>query len=75
MIDPVAFIDELKRLPGALEYNGDASCQVCFYLHDGSVLRIGSTDADVGRELWADKYDGLNGEVKRYFEQMENGHV
>jgi hypothetical protein len=55
------FVEHLKRLHGALSYDGDASVQVVFYLTNGGVLRIGVTDEDVAAQpgLWADQYAGL----------------
>lgn len=55
------FIRRLKRMPGAVSYDGDASVQVAFLLANGKTLRIGLTDEDVGTgELWADNYAGLH---------------
>jgi hypothetical protein len=62
----VAFVQHLKALPGAIPYDGDASCQVAFRLANGEVLRIGVTDEDITDTpgLWADSYPGLFGELK-----------
>jgi hypothetical protein len=62
--DVVRFIQKLKEMPGAISYDGDASIQVVFRLANGLVLRIGSTDDDVGSPLWADNYKGLFGELE-----------
>jgi hypothetical protein len=61
----VEFIQHLKTLDGAIPYDGDASCQVVFKLANGKTLRIGVTDDDVTDQpgLWADQYEGLNGEL------------
>lgn len=62
----VEFISRLKKLPGAISYDGDASVQVAFKLSNGKVLRIGVTDEDIAESpgLWADNYPGLFGELE-----------
>jgi hypothetical protein len=59
----------LKKVPGAVSYDGDASVQVAFHLNNGEILRIGITDNDVseGRGLWFDDYKGLNNDLKKFF--------
>lgn len=60
--DPEAgkLIQALKKFNGAMDYDGDASCQVMFGLANGETLRIGITDDDVGTgKLWVDQYQGL----------------
>lgn len=62
MNDPeYVFISELKKLDGAIPYDGDASVQVVFKLANGKNLRIGITDSDVADKpgLWCDQYEGL----------------
>lgn len=56
---------ELKKLDGAISYDGDASVQVVFKLANGKTLRIGVTDDDVADRpgLWCDQYEGLNREL------------
>ncbi len=51
----------LKKVAGAINYDGDASTQVMFKMRDGKNLRIGITDEDVapGQGLWFDDYEGL----------------
>lgn len=55
------FIAELKKLDGAIKYDGDASVQVMFKLANGKTLRIGITDDDVAERkgIWCDQYQGL----------------
>lgn len=57
-MEAVNFVESLKKLEGAISYDGNASTQVLFYLANGRVLRIGVTDEDVGDRagLWADQY-------------------
>lgn len=52
----------LKKVKGAINYDGEASVQVYIPLEDGSNLRIGRTDDDVADQqgLWFDFYGGLN---------------
>lgn len=62
----VGFIDLLKKLDGAVSYDGDASFQVVFKLKNGKTLRFGITDDDIGSGfLWVDQYEGLNGELNQ----------
>ena len=58
---PCEFIAELKKLDGAIDYDGDCSCQVIFRLANGKTLRIGITDDDVAARLGltCDQYEGL----------------
>jgi len=60
------FIAELKKLDGAIPYDGDASVQVVFKLSNGKTLRIGVTDGDLCDDagIWCDQYQGLLGEFK-----------
>lgn len=57
----VQFVAYLKKLPGAIPYDGDASVQVVFKLANGMNLRIGVSDSDCTDQLglWADNYAGL----------------
>lgn len=61
--DVVAFVEYLKTLDGAVEYDGCASIQVMFQLKNGKNLRIGITDDDLcdrnHKGLWVDQYGGL----------------
>lgn len=66
MNDPAyEFLCALKKLDGAIEYDGNASVQVVFKLTNGKTLRIGITDEDVAIDhsstlgLWCDQYEGL----------------
>lgn len=69
----IELIDLLKKVPGAVDYSGDASYQVVIPLKDGTHVRIGITDDDVapGQGFWFDQYEGLKicpeGELNRYF--------
>lgn len=54
----VAFVNELKKLTGAISYDGDYSCQVMFKLANGDNLRIGCTDEVPG--IWCDQYGSRN---------------
>jgi len=76
------FVDELKKLPGAVQYDGDASVQVAFLLANGKVLRIGITDEDVAARpgLWCDNFPGLaignsQGELLDYLRRKPNGET
>lgn len=54
------FIRDLKKLDGAIPYDGDASVQVVFILANGKTLRFGITDEDISDgNLWFDQYPGL----------------
>jgi hypothetical protein len=58
----MSIIHKLKKLPNAISYDGEISCQVLFKLSDGSYLRIGETEEV--EELWCDVgYKGLFGEL------------
>ena len=59
--DIVNFINKLKTLDGATNYDGTASAQVIFVLDNGKTLRFGITDDDVTDSpgLWFDQYEGL----------------
>ncbi len=59
--DACKFIGKLQRLDGAINFDGDCSCQVMFELKNGKTLRIGVTDDDVTNELgiWVDQYGEL----------------
>ncbi len=57
-------IQKLKKLDGAIPYDGECSSQVVFKLANGKTLRIGITDADTFEEgedpgIWCDQYEGL----------------
>ena len=60
-MNPIDFIDKLKKLDGAIPYDGDCSSQVIFRLANGKTLRIGITDDDVAetKGIWCDQYTGL----------------
>lgn len=47
----------LKKLSGAINYDGDYSCQVYFELKNGKRLRFGYNDED--GKLFVDQYEGL----------------
>jgi hypothetical protein len=56
-------INELKKLPSAVQYDGEISQQVVFKLANGKYLRIGQTEEM--DDLWCDEgYEGLFGELK-----------
>lgn len=62
----VSLIEELKKVVGALPYDGDASCQVLLPTKSGKHLRVGITDEDVGTgKIWFDYYEGFNGEIRK----------
>ena len=52
----IQLIQELKKVQGALSYDGDASCQVLLPIKDNKYLRIGVTDEDVAevQGIWFD---------------------
>ena len=63
----IELIEELKKVNGALPYDGDASVQVLLPTIDGRILRVGVTDNDVSEapdKVWFDYYKGLNEEIK-----------
>lgn len=65
-IDEIELIEELKKVKGALSYDGNASVQVLLPTNDGKRLRVGYTDEDVAKhpgKIWFDYYEGLFGEV------------
>lgn len=56
------FIRALEQVPGALNYDGDASMQVLLPLNGGGYLRIGIADHDVAETpgaFFVDRYEGL----------------
>ena len=61
--DHCNLIYELKKVPWAVSFDGDASCQVLFPMvknSEGRILRVGITDEDVGTgQLWWDYYGGI----------------
>ncbi len=58
--DPCDLIRQLLKIEGAYNYSGDHSFQVKIPLKNGSFLRVGITDKDVGSgKLWHDFYKGL----------------
>lgn len=64
--DALNLINTLKKISGAIPYDGVASSQVVFKLGNGKTLRLGVTDEDTGTGLlWIDQYEGLNGEFAR----------
>lgn len=65
-IDNSDLISRLKRLAGAISYDGECSSQVVFKLANGKTLRIGITDTDVAETpgIWCDQYEGLFKEFK-----------
>jgi hypothetical protein len=59
-------ITRLKKLEGAIPYDGNYSVQVAFKLANGKILRIGESDHEDGEEdigIWCDQFEGLNGEL------------
>ena len=60
-MDANDFIDKLKKLDGAIGYDGSCSSQVVFRLANGKTLRIGITDDDCTDTpgIWCDQYEGL----------------
>ena len=66
-IDIITLIRELHKIPGALDYSGDASYQVLLPTTEGKYLRVGITDDDVAAhpgKIWFDYYEGFNNEIK-----------
>ncbi len=65
--DGIDLIQELKKVDGAIPYDGNASCQVVFLLKNGKTLRFCVTDDDVAmhKGLVIDQYEGLNRELVR----------
>lgn len=63
--DTIALIQELKKVKGAKNYDGDASTQVLLPTNDGRFLRVGQTDDDVtdNPTIWFDYYVGFNNEI------------
>lgn len=61
MVDLGDFFSKLKKLDGAVDYDGDCSTQVVFRLANGKTLRIGNTDDDCSDNpgIWCDQYEGL----------------
>jgi hypothetical protein len=60
----INLIRELKKVKGALSYDGDASTQVLLPTNKNTYLRVGVTDEDVGSgKLWFDYYEGFNKEI------------
>lgn len=54
----IDLIQQLKKLDGAISYDGDASVQVIFQLKSGKTLRFGVTDDDVTENpgvMWIDQ--------------------
>ena len=66
MCKDIQLIEELKKITGALSYDGDASCQVLLPTKDGKYLRVGVTDDDVVEKpgIWFDYYKVLDNELK-----------
>lgn len=65
--NPIKLIQELKKIKGALPYDGDASTQVLLPTINGKYLRVGITDDDIAEQpgkIWFDYYGGLNNEIK-----------
>ena len=58
-------IQELKKVKGAISYDGDCSVQVLLPTTDNKYLRVGVTDDDVAEKpgIWFDYYEGLNNEL------------
>lgn len=55
-------ISHLKKIKGAINYDGECSVQVVIPLVDGTHIRVGITDCDItenGDQLWFDFYEGL----------------
>lgn len=59
--DQLNLIYELKKIDGAISYDGECSVQVKIPTKDGNYLRVGITDPDVSNEsgIWWDYYPGL----------------
>ena len=56
----LTLIQKLKEFDGAIDYDGDCSCQVYFKLKNGKRLRFAVCDGDVGNPCLAiDQYPGL----------------
>lgn len=64
--NPIELINNLKKVKGAISYDGDASIQVLLPTIDNKYLRVGVTDNDVGSgKLWFDYYEGFNSEITK----------
>lgn len=62
--NPHELIQELKKVIGAIKYDGDASIQVLLPTKDGRMVRVGITDDGVGSgKIWFDYYPGFFGEI------------
>jgi hypothetical protein len=70
--NPYDLIRLLKKVPGAVSYDGDCSVQVVLPLEGGGHIRVGITDDDVAevQGLWFDQYGGLLGELDAHFPQV-----
>lgn len=56
----IELVQQLKKVVGAVPFDGDASAQVLVPLQGGGYLRVGITDEDVDAgAIWFDRYDGL----------------
>jgi hypothetical protein len=64
-LNSVSLIQELKKVKGAISYDGDCSTQVLLPTTDNKYLRVGVTDDDVAEKpgIWFDYYEGLNNEL------------
>lgn len=53
-LEEIALVQILKRVKGAVSYDGDASVQVLLPTEGGQYIRIGVTDEDVAAKpgLW-----------------------
>jgi hypothetical protein len=66
----VKLIQELKKIPGAISYDGEVSIQVLLPTMNGKHLRVGVSDDVPG--VWHDYYAGLPidkegiGEIRAY---------
>jgi hypothetical protein len=72
-IKGISLIEELKKVKGAVPYDGSASCQVLLPTTDNKYLRVGITDDDVAETpgIWFDYYEGLNNELKNLSNEKE----
>ena len=57
-MDVTKFIEQLKKIEGAIDYDGNYSTQVMFKLANGKNLRIGIGDEE-NSEIFCDQFEGL----------------
>ena len=72
-IKGISLIEELKKVKGAVSYDGDCSTQVLLPTTDNKYLRVGITDDDVAETpgIWFDYHEGLNNELTNLSNEKE----